>query len=495
MSFCICRCSWSEVTQEKIHEGWGSKTELVVSATPLALPLEVSKIQSVAKYLVLSQLNRRLVKIDSSMQYVGDVASSWKVEKEGLIYRFELSQSEKFSDGTLIQPSDIKCSFVRQIKLKSAIHFDFSTIKKVSSGESELTIELKEPNPRLIQQLVHPEFSILTAKDCLKPIDSLKFEVTSGPYFLKSILPEGVLLERNKYFKNFDAPPFLKIINAELNQTEDLLRKGGLDFCMSVGRIRPSLIEEVQNKKMMNVKVPHIGFTYWLSLNPLSYRLKSKVDRVKLASLIKKKIKIKFENKQWANADQLFMPGGTGALKRNVVRDIWRNSPGNYEYLKEGQQLNVLLSKSFPYNANIVEGLQSLPFKFKFTYYNSLQEFEDLLKEKKSFFDMFFINNDFSSMDNFENLKVAFNKNRPLIILGDSSPLVLKNLRVAETSIGGVKDAQSYRKIEEIILKEGLIVPLAYRRLLFLVNSEISIDQWSKYYPEVEFWKIQPKSY
>ncbi len=474
---------------------WGTKDQIVAAITPLKTPLEISKVGSVAQYIALVQMNRTLIKMNKNLQLEGDIASSWSVDPTMSSFTFKMKPEQKFSDGSVITPSNVVCSISRQMKLDSAIHFDFNEIKSVNLNNEEVVISLKKPNPRFLQQLSHPEFSILSIKNCARKDGEIDWSITSGPYYLVETKPGELLLKQNRYFENFTAPSKLKIIGSTRDEMISLLKESEIDFCLGTGEVEELTLSELTEKGEYEIKKPHIGFTYWLNINEFNPNLKDLEARKNLQFHLYNAVSnIPFaENPSWTRALQMYLPDGAGRLERKEVDKFWSNVP-KVNYLSPiSYKIKLLLQKSFKWNELLLKALKESNLDYEVDYYADLTEFAQLTQEFNKKYHLILINNDYSSPDLFENLKVTFNKNRPLIFQESQNKQFEELLKTAEHSIELDKSYQAYREIEKIMLEQAFVFPLFHNHMNFFVKSGVNIDEWSKLSPEVSFWKITPK--
>ncbi len=72
--------------------------------------------------VVLADIYQRLVTLnrDDPSQIVGDVANTWTVSDDGLVYTFELRRGIRFQDGTPLTAEDVKFSFDRIILMNGS---------------------------------------------------------------------------------------------------------------------------------------------------------------------------------------------------------------------------------------------------------------------------------------------------------------------------------------------------------------------------------------
>ena len=297
-------------------------------------------------------------------------------------------------------------------------------------------------------------------------------------------------MEENVYFdfqKNSKAPKSIKFLaNAEQNKL-NRLRTNQSDFTMTSSGFSTSEREEIKKDNGISLEVPHIGFTYWISLNSKKSSLKNKALRIKLQNILSN-IDIDFEeiNPFWTKANQLYLPDGGGRLTYEEVRMIWQKNARNLEEAQVPKTLKLLVSSYFPFKKNILKSLESKGIKIQMTEYKNQLEFESLFKSGD--FDLFQTNNDFSSFDLLQNLIVTFQKSRPLIILEENSPCYSFLEEALKTTVL-TERFELYKKIEREVLVGGYIAPIAYNHIAFLFKRKIDISDWSTLFPDISFWK------
>jgi peptide/nickel transport system substrate-binding protein len=100
-----------------------------------------------------------LVRVDpfdkTGTKPVGDLAESWTISKDGLVYTFKLRQGVKFHDGSEMTSKDVKASYDKII-------FPPAGVKSLRK-ESYRSVEVVEaPDPRTVRfRLKYPESSLL----------------------------------------------------------------------------------------------------------------------------------------------------------------------------------------------------------------------------------------------------------------------------------------------------------------------------------------------
>ncbi|HEG5919813.1 ABC transporter substrate-binding protein [Campylobacter lari] len=111
-----------------------------------------SEDHDVAIALVFSGLTR----FDENMSLAPDLASSWKVSKDGLVYEFTLRDDVLWHDGTKFSAKDVEFSInaLKDEKLNSPSKVNFDAVKEVKIiDDHHLIITLSKPFPAFLDAL------------------------------------------------------------------------------------------------------------------------------------------------------------------------------------------------------------------------------------------------------------------------------------------------------------------------------------------------------
>ena len=89
----------------------------------------------------------RLVKYgNQTTELQPDLATKWKVSKDGLTYTFTLRSGVKFSDGTAFDAAAAKASLERRIAMKGGPAYMLADVKQITTpSATRLVVELKRP--------------------------------------------------------------------------------------------------------------------------------------------------------------------------------------------------------------------------------------------------------------------------------------------------------------------------------------------------------------
>jgi peptide/nickel transport system substrate-binding protein len=132
-----------------------------------------------------------------------DLASSWNISSNGLIYTFHLRPNAKFSNGSPVTASDVVFSINRSRTFAGGWGFLLTAVKTITAPDTHtVVITLSEPHAPLLADLAMYAYSVVPQK-LVKSEGSSFFQhpVGSGPFMVTSYNPDSeVDLARNPYF-------------------------------------------------------------------------------------------------------------------------------------------------------------------------------------------------------------------------------------------------------------------------------------------------------
>ncbi|RAU98633.1 ABC transporter substrate-binding protein [Paenibacillus sp. YN15] len=93
-----------------------------------------------------------LLTIDSELNFIGDLAKSYKISDDALTWTFPLREDVKFSNGEPVTAEDVK--FTYEMLKDDGVKFDLSFIHSISISDGNTIIfHLKEPRSTFVSQL------------------------------------------------------------------------------------------------------------------------------------------------------------------------------------------------------------------------------------------------------------------------------------------------------------------------------------------------------
>lgn len=208
-----------------------------------------------------------LVRLSPSLQVVPDLAESWSVGPDGLVYTFNLRPGIRFASGRPITAQDFKDSWERATSAElgsataRAYLGDILGAPEKFSGQAEqisgikvlaqnqLEITLDHPKPYFLAKLTTPTAYVLDVSQSVPGSKDWRFAPnSSGPYKLKEYRAEdGISFELNpNYYTPMNIPHVVSLFNSAA-YTPLLYESNVLD----IGALRPVeavLVKETEHK-------------------------------------------------------------------------------------------------------------------------------------------------------------------------------------------------------------------------------------------------------
>ncbi|WP_232428880.1 ABC transporter substrate-binding protein [Aromatoleum toluclasticum] len=126
---------------------------------------------------------------------VGDLAESWTVSDDGLLYTFKLRPNVRFHDGSALTSADVRASFERMrnpppgvVSVRKELYADIASID--TPDAATVVFRLSEPNVSMLAMLAQP-YGCIYSDALLKsdPAYPAKKVIGSGPFRFVSYTP------------------------------------------------------------------------------------------------------------------------------------------------------------------------------------------------------------------------------------------------------------------------------------------------------------------
>lgn len=147
-----------------------------------------------------------LLTIDSDLNFVGDLAKSYSVSEDALVWTFPLREDVKFSNGEQVTAEDVK--FTYEMLKEDGIKFDLSFVNAIEIADGNtIVIKLQEPRSTIVSQLT--EIGIVPKAHYDDHYSSNP--IGSGPYHVAQYDDgQQIILEYNPYWYGTE-PQFKKL--------------------------------------------------------------------------------------------------------------------------------------------------------------------------------------------------------------------------------------------------------------------------------------------
>ncbi len=211
--------------------------ELKIGLQDDADVLDPAQSRSFVGRIVYTALCDKLVDVTPDLQFVPQLATSWKWSADGKQLIMELRQGVKFQDETPFNAQAVVDNIQRyQTMPESRRKSELSSVTKVeASGEYEVTFTLKTPDVTLLAQL--SDRSGMMVSPTAAKTAGAKFgdhPVCSGPFkFVERVQQDRIVLEKFQDYWNkdnvfIDKVTYLPIPDTTVRLTN--LRSGDLDM-------------------------------------------------------------------------------------------------------------------------------------------------------------------------------------------------------------------------------------------------------------------------
>lgn len=249
----------------------------------------------------------RLVRLDPAdpAKIVGDIAESWSVSDDGLVYIFNLRPGLKFASGNPITAQDVVYSFERSIKLDKSPAF---ILNQFGLNADNVLIKVKAVDPSTFALTVDRAYAPSFVLNCLTStvaavVDQQLLEqhtvnndygygwlrnhyAGSGAWKIRDWRAnEIVVLERNDNYYGVKSP-LDRVIYRHVKESAAqrlLLEKGDIDVARN---LEPNDLEQLAKNKEISVTSAPKGTIFYLGLNQKNENLAKPEVREALKYLV-----------------------------------------------------------------------------------------------------------------------------------------------------------------------------------------------------------------
>ncbi|MCX6001938.1 MAG: peptide ABC transporter substrate-binding protein [Chloroflexi bacterium] len=212
----VAGCRSLQTTLENIDSGPGGTLNLW-DIGPLTLDPAISS--EMYSHIYVMQIFSGLVKLDSDLKIVPDIAERWEISPDGKTYTFYLREDAKFQDGRKVTAGDVKYSIERTCdpatgsQTASTYLNDIVGAKDMLSGKAasissiniiddqSISITIDAPKTYFLSKLAYPTAFMVDKKNVQSGSDWWRKPNGTGPYKLAK-WDEGslILLRPNQYY-------------------------------------------------------------------------------------------------------------------------------------------------------------------------------------------------------------------------------------------------------------------------------------------------------
>lgn len=214
----------AQVTQAPVSTGTGKSLSVAGVGTLRLLgglppTFDPAMAQDSTSALYIVHIFSGLVSLDSELKVVPDLAQSWDISPDGKTYTFHLNPAATFQDGRAITSADLVYSLERACSpqlaspVASSYLGDIVGVAEFAAGQAQhisglnapddntLVITIDAPKAYFLAKLTYPAAFVVDRQQIeSQGNDWLRQPNGSGPFVLKSIGSDMIVLERNERY-------------------------------------------------------------------------------------------------------------------------------------------------------------------------------------------------------------------------------------------------------------------------------------------------------
>src|SRR5579863_7066838 len=201
LSIGLAACSSSGSSTPGNSSSGTSSAPFVVANTSSVQKLDPQIATNFLDLQALGLIYQPLVTLNSSLQVVPDLASSWTFSSDSKTVTFTLRSGVKFDDGSTMTSADVKASLERVLNPKTApaAASNIATVASVAAPTPQtVVLTLTHPDFSILDGLTTTNLSILPAKATAAGTIASKPDGTGPPKFVSWTPGTSLTLAANR---------------------------------------------------------------------------------------------------------------------------------------------------------------------------------------------------------------------------------------------------------------------------------------------------------
>ncbi len=448
---------------------------------------------------VCNQLYNSLVQMDSVLNIKPAIAKSWSIDSTATVYTFTLNTDIQFYDPqntytSTLTASDVVFSLER-LRSKALAAPGAWILESVKENgihvitDSQVEIELKEPNPAFLS-LLSMQYASILSETYYKDVKENYFKspISTGPFYFKFWEDKvKLVLRKNPLYFEKDAVgkplPYLEAVSIRFLPDKHAafleFVKGNLDFISGIdasykdevldkeGRLKNSYKGKINLMKQDYLNTEYLAFlvdsTSFYPYTNADFRkaVNFAFDRTLMMKYIRNGIGTPAENG--------FIPKGLQAFDNQNKFTFYNKDSVEYylnqsHYIKQGSpEIELHTNNSYLDLCEYIQNsLNGFGIKTKVTVHPSSTLRQMISKQKVQFFRASWIA-DYPDAENYLSLFYSENKAPNGPNYSHFSNSTFDSLYIQARAIGVHKDRIGvYRTMQNMMMEESPVVPLYY---------------------------------
>lgn len=204
----------------------------------------------------------QVLRVTKDGKFTGDLAESWHMAEDGLIYTFKIRQNAKWHDGRRLTAEDVRYALADiNMKYNPIASTGFGAVDKIEApDDTTLIIRMKTPFPAFlpwsfVNQWIYPKH-VYEGTDPRQNERNYKNPIGSGPFMLREyVRGSHIIMERNPHYY-MSGMPYLDRVVAKFipnNAARVLaLETGEVDY-VSIYNLPASAVPDLRKHKDLTV--------------------------------------------------------------------------------------------------------------------------------------------------------------------------------------------------------------------------------------------------
>ncbi|MBS0126704.1 ABC transporter substrate-binding protein [Thetidibacter halocola] len=209
----------------------GGELRAIWSGVAEITTLDPARIDQVLQFQIASNVLSGLMHINNALVAEGDLAESWTVSEDGLVYDIKLREGLTFHNGDAFNADDVLFTFERssnpEISIHSRVLANVASLEKVSDYEVKFT--LKQPQASFLTKALERSSGramTIVSRGALESMGPAQYGLTpvgTGPFkIVEHQMGGSVILEKFADYYDPERPKLDRIVITPVDGTEPL---------------------------------------------------------------------------------------------------------------------------------------------------------------------------------------------------------------------------------------------------------------------------------